>query len=76
METAQALRPSTLVHRVGITMGYASQLLSKKRKPSDEMAVRIWRETGAKLGRLENLSDSDAQAFADALALLKGVSRS
>jgi hypothetical protein len=49
-------------------MGYASQLLSGKRRPSDEVAARIWRETGVKLGRLENMSDADAEAFARLLA--------
>jgi hypothetical protein len=54
---------------IGISESYASQLANRKRKPSDPLAIRIFRETGLKLGAIEHADDADI----DALARLRGV---
>lgn len=51
--------PTLISDRAGISKGYASDLLHGNKKPSDAMAVRIFRSTGLKLGRLASLSDEE-----------------
>lgn len=52
-----------------ISESYASLLAGGDRTPSDKLAIRIWRETGIKLGRIKDAADSDIEA----LARLRGV---
>jgi hypothetical protein len=54
---------------IGISKSYAHELANRKRKPSDVLAIRIFRETGLKLGPIEHAADDDI----DALARLRGV---
>ena len=51
--------PSALSDLVGISKGYASDLLAGNKKPSAHMAVRIFRATGLKLGPAASLSDAE-----------------
>lgn len=47
--------PTTLYDRLkamGLSKPYASQLARGQRRPGLVLAIRIWRETGAKLGPL------------------------
>lgn len=53
MDAPEKLTPTKLSKAVGISVPYASQLLrggEGGRTPSVPMAIRIYRETGAKLG--------------------------
>lgn len=57
------LTPTKLSEAVGISVPYASQLLSdvpgKRRRPSQAMAIRIWRATGHKLPPISDASDEE-----------------
>jgi len=57
------LTPTAMANRVGISVPYASQLLSGRRVPSRALAVRIWRGTGQKLGPLTHVEDADIEAL-------------
>lgn len=66
METASPspLTPTSLSQAVGISVPYASQLLSKEagrkaRQPSMSMAVRIYRATGHKLGPIAGATEDE-----------------
>ena len=48
---------------IGISAPYASQLARGLRRPSRAMAIRIYRETGRKMGCLENASDADIRVL-------------
>ncbi len=64
VETHQpTLTPTAMANRVGISVPYASQLLSGRRVPSRALAVRIWRGTGQKLGPLTHIEDADIEAL-------------
>lgn len=57
-----AISPTELARVTGISVPYASQLLSGARKrPSPELALRIYEQTGLKLGLLEGLSEAAAE---------------
>lgn len=58
-EHAGVITPTQLQAQVGISKGYASDLLNGNKKPSAAMAVRIFRATGLRMGPLTNLSDED-----------------
>lgn len=49
--------PTKFAEAAGISVPYASQLLSGKREPSQGLAIRIFRRTGRKLGPIANFSD-------------------
>lgn len=57
------LTPTAMASRVGISVPYASQLLSGRRTPSRALAVRIWRGTGQKLGPLAHVADADIEVL-------------
>lgn len=49
---------------IGISKSYASQIANGRRKPSDEMAIRIWRQAGIKLGPIQSASDEEIEVLA------------
>jgi transcriptional regulator with XRE-family HTH domain len=53
MDEVAAITPTKLAEAVGISVPYASQLLSddpaKRRIPSMEMAIKVFRATGLRL---------------------------
>jgi plasmid maintenance system antidote protein VapI len=53
------MSPTELSAAAGISVPFASQILSGKRKPSRPMAVQIFRRTGQKFGPLSNLTDRE-----------------
>jgi plasmid maintenance system antidote protein VapI len=62
------ITPTELQAQAGISKGYASNLLSGKKKPSPKMAVRIFRATGVKLGLIANLPDAVVAEMAEAFS--------
>jgi transcriptional regulator with XRE-family HTH domain len=59
-----SVTPTELKDRAGISLSYASMLLSGDRQPSATLAARIFRETGLKMGLFATLSDADAKTAA------------
>lgn len=59
------ITPTELHRRTGISVGYASQLLSDnllmRRQPSLQMAVRIYDATGLQLGFLTGLKPEEIE---------------
>lgn len=55
----ESLTPTTLSQELGISLPYASQLLSGARALSLSMALRIFRKTGHQLGPIKNASASE-----------------
>lgn len=51
--------PTTFAAAAGISVPYASQLLSGARQPSRTLAISIYRKTGRKMGPIANVSDED-----------------
>jgi hypothetical protein len=51
---------------IGIANGYSYDLANDRRKPSVKLALRIFRETGRKLGKLEGLTDDEIAVLAKA----------
>lgn len=49
--------PTKFAEAAGISVPYACQLLSGKRKPSQALAISIFRRTGRKFGPIANLPD-------------------
>lgn len=47
------------LHSLGVANGYAYDIANGKRQPSQKLAVRIFRETGLKLGPVAGLSDDE-----------------
>lgn len=61
--------PTEFAAAAGISVPYASQLLSGNRAPSQALAISIFRKTGQKLGPLARMSDADI----DELERLQGL---
>jgi transcriptional regulator with XRE-family HTH domain len=59
-----SITPTELHEAAGISLSYASMLMSGDRKPSATLAAKIYKETGLKLGVFEALSDADARVAA------------
>jgi hypothetical protein len=57
--SSPANSPTALHHAIGISVSYASMLLSGKKIPPLDLALRIWEVNGLKLGRLAEASDDD-----------------
>lgn len=58
------LTPTELADKAGISVPYASQLLSGERKGSSlSMAFRVYDATGLQLGPLTNLTATDIEAM-------------
>ena len=53
------ITPTQLQHQACISKGYASDLLSGKKRPSPATALRIFNLTGVKLGPIVGLSDDE-----------------
>jgi transcriptional regulator with XRE-family HTH domain len=53
------LTPTVLADKADISVPYASQLLSRKRTPSREMALHVYQRTGLRLSFLSSMSDRD-----------------
>lgn len=47
------------LREIGVNRSYAWQIANGKRPPSQRLAVRIFRETGLKLGPVAGLSESE-----------------
>lgn len=56
-----ATSPTRLAAAVGIGKGHASNILSGKRDPGFDLALRIFAVTGQKFGDLARLTDADAE---------------
>lgn len=52
-------RPTALAKAVGISVGYASLLLSDAKTPPLDLAVRIFRETGWRSGPLVDAPEDE-----------------
>lgn len=68
------LDPETLafvkkLHGIGVSEGYAYDIATTRRTPSDKMAIRIWRELGLKLGTIAEATDDEIVS----LERLKGL---
>lgn len=59
-EQSVALR----LQKVGVPNGYSYDLANGRRKGSVKLALRIHRETGLKIGRLEGLNDAEIAVLA------------
>ena len=53
------LTPTELADRAGISLPYASQILSGTRPPSLPLAINIFRKTGRKFGPIARASDEE-----------------
>lgn len=56
-------KPTSLSAAAGISISYASELLSGKRTPSPVLAISIYRKTGRKFGVIANASASEITAM-------------
>ena len=65
MDAIENLTPTKLSRAAGISVPYASQLLRKidPRTPSFAMAIRIYRETGHKLGPIAGASHGEIETL-------------
>lgn len=57
------VRPTDFAAAAGISVPYASQLLSGVRDPSRSLALRIFRATGRKLGPIANATDAQIEVL-------------
>lgn len=55
------LTPTKLAAAGGISLPFASQILSGARRPSQHTALRIFRVIGAKFGPLDGMDDADVR---------------
>ncbi len=53
------IRPTDLAGKLNVSVAYASQLLSGARKPSLELALRLFDASSVKLGPLAGASDKE-----------------
>ncbi len=53
------MRPTDLAGKLNVSVAYASQLLSGARKPSLELALRLFDTGGVKLGPLAGATDEE-----------------
>lgn len=53
------MTPTEFSKAMGISVPYASQILSAQRSPSKKLAVRIYRITGWRHETLANFADED-----------------
>lgn len=58
-----APKPTEFAAVAGISIPYASELLSGKRTPSTRLAIDIYRRTGRKFGSIVTASDADIDAL-------------
>ncbi len=55
---ANATTPTVLAETAGISVPYASQILSGKRSPARPLAIHIFRHTGWKHDSITSLTDA------------------
>jgi transcriptional regulator with XRE-family HTH domain len=55
--------PTEFAAKVGISVSYASEVLTGTRQPSQKLAVKIYQATGRKLGPIAGLGDDDIAAL-------------
>lgn len=67
--TPEASALAKTIRATGIKSGHAYDIASGRRRPSEKLAVELFRATGLKLGPVEGLPDADI----DALARIKGL---
>ena len=63
MQTASPIEIAERLRAAGVSASYASQLSRSVRKPSQRLAVRIYRETGVKLGPIASATDEEIAAL-------------
>lgn len=63
MAPTPKVTPTELSRSTGISLPYASQVLSGARTPSRATAIRIWRRTGLKLGPIRLATDADLEVL-------------
>lgn len=68
MDNSTLTRPDALaiaekLRAIGISESYASQLSRSVRSPSQALAIRIFRETGIKLGPIAGASKAEIEAL-------------
>lgn len=56
---ADTLKPTEFAATIGLSVPYASQILSGKRIPSRPLAIHIFRKTGWRHELIADLSDDD-----------------
>jgi len=63
MQTASPIEIAERLRAAGVSASYASQLSRSVRKPSQRLAIKLYRETGVKLGPIANATDSEIDAL-------------
>jgi transcriptional regulator with XRE-family HTH domain len=63
MSQTLAPTPTELSKMIGVSVPYASQVLNDRRKPSQRVAIKIFRHTGMKLGPIANASIEQIDAL-------------
>ena len=48
---------------IGVSPGYASQIVNARRRPSLSLALRIYRELGERLGPLDGATPAEIRAM-------------
>ena len=56
-------KPTDLANEAGISVPYASELLSGKRTPSTRLAIDIFKKTGLRFGALVGASEQEIGAL-------------
>lgn len=64
MGTPDQLAFAARLRSIGLSSGYASEIAVNGRKPSDVIALKIWRELGVKVGSLVSLNDDEIAVLA------------
>ena len=67
-EPETAIRPTDLAEKLGISIPYASQLLSGARVPSLALALEMYAKSGQKFGPLKDKSEEQIETLRQALA--------
>lgn len=56
-------KPTEFATKAGISVPYASELLSGKRTPSTRLAIDIFRRTGQRFGPIVGATDAEIDAL-------------
>lgn len=59
MDEPEKLTPTKLSQAIGVSVPYASQLLSGERTPPISTAIRIYRATARKFGPIAHATDAE-----------------
>jgi transcriptional regulator with XRE-family HTH domain len=63
MQDKPEMRPTDLAGKLGVSVAYASQLLSGARVPSLELALRLFDRANVRLGPLVGASDEEIETL-------------